>query len=244
MIRDEPCVKTYRAAVEEFVHLEVVTPESQSTLSGSAGFAVAPIAYKRGEKGFLLDAGDVKIDSPRYLVKLLGDAKMLGDAKKRAENGRIRIVVTDSTNSIYSEPSAPITFSMPDGVYSNVDSKVKKLLNGGSLQASPSPSPSPSPGDQYVDRYRSLLDTSGFLDVEGQPEIASSPAGGGPEADVNPASPLPSSSSEARVRRGRWGERLAEEKGTASAPPCSWRHVHQAGPGRVAGSTRLRLCDA
>ena len=55
MIWDEPCVQTYRAAVEEFVHLEVVTPESQSTLSGAAGFAVAPIAYKLGKKGFLLN---------------------------------------------------------------------------------------------------------------------------------------------------------------------------------------------
>ena len=170
MMWDEPCVETYRAAVEEFVHLEVVTPESQSTLSGAAGFAVAPIAYKLGKKGFLLHENNVKSDSSGKLVELMGDAK------KRAENGRIRIVVTDSTNSIYSEPSAPITFSMPDGVYSNVDSKVTKLLEGSSPQASPLPSPSQG---ELNRRYRSLLDTSGFLDVEGQPEIATSPAGGG-----------------------------------------------------------------
>ena len=140
MIRDEPCVKTYREHVKEFVHLEVVTPESQSTLSGSAGFAVAPIAYKLGKKGFLLYENNVKSDSSGKLVELMGDAK------KRAENGRIRIVVTDSTNSIYSEPSAPITFSMPDGVYSNVELALcRRLLPSYSCPHSPLPSPSPSP---------------------------------------------------------------------------------------------------
>ena len=144
MIRDEPCIQTYRAAVEEFAHLEVVTPESQSTLSGAAGFAVAPIAYKLGDEGFLLDDDIVESTSPGYLVQLWGDAK------KRAENGRIRIVVTDSMNSIYSEPSAPITFSMPDGVYSNVDPAVTALLKSSSPQAWPSPSPQawPSPSPQ------------------------------------------------------------------------------------------------
>ena len=159
LIRDD-CIQTYRAAVEEFAHLEVVTPESQSTLSGAAGFAVAPIAYKLGKKGFLLDENTTKSDSSGKLVQLWGDAK------KRAENGRIRIVVTDSTNSIYSEPSAPITFSMPDGVYSNVELALcQRLLPSYSCPHSPLPSPSPSPSP--VD----------------------------PEAGVNPASPLPSPSS-------------------------------------------------
>ena len=118
----KPCIQSYLDVMQEFVDLELVTPESQSTLSGAAGFAIAPIAYKLGSKGYLLNEVQVESGSLGFTV-LLG-----ADAKKRAENGRIRVVMTDSTHSIWSEPSAPITFSMPDGIFTNVDPAVSKFI--------------------------------------------------------------------------------------------------------------------
>ena len=118
----KPCVQLYLKLVREFVDLEVVTPESQSTLSGASGFAIAPIAYKLVNKGYLFNNASVESDSLGYTV-------MIGaDAEKRAENGRIRVIMTDLTHSIWSEPSAPVIFSMPDGVFTNVDPAVGKFI--------------------------------------------------------------------------------------------------------------------
>ncbi len=118
-----PCVTTYFILIQEFVQLELVTPGSQTALSGAAGFAVAPIAYKLSNQEYMYLAS-ASTDSIGQTVTVMGDAFV------RAMSGRIRVVVTDFADAVASLPSQPISFSVPEGVYNVLNAAVNALVAG------------------------------------------------------------------------------------------------------------------